>query len=155
MGFSLQSQTVYLDIFLNKIIIFLRGLLFLVIEFFPSFILFVSFYLSNFFLLKFKVFRSGRHASFIYILLGFYYRHSTPRSSCYIISHGSRYQIPTYFTNCKGPWFLLVRNPNLGREKKMREIEMNMPLLPSSCLVIYSIKNPNSYDGPNICLLHQ
>ena len=154
MGFSLQSQTVYLDIFLNKIIIFLRGLLFPVIEFFLH-----SYYLYHFIwvfvLSQFEVFWSGKHASFIYILLGFYYRHSTPRSSCYIISHGPRYQIPSYFTNCKGPWFLLVQNPNLGREKKMREIEMNMPLLLSSHVVIYSIKNPNSYDEPNICLLHQ
>ena len=54
-----------------------------------------------------------------------------------ILSHGLRYQILFYFTICKGPWFLLVESPNLRREKKMRNIEMDMPPISSSNSVSY------------------
>lgn len=84
MGSYLQSRTVYLGIFLNKIIPFLRGLLVQVIRII-SFIHIIYIILSEFFFLpQFKVFWSGRQASFVHILLGFYNRDSTLRSSfCY------------------------------------------------------------------------
>lgn len=102
-GSYLQSQTAYVDIFLNKTISFLRRLLVQDKRIFSFTCIIYSILSETFFSLSFKYFdRIGKSPSHIFFLV-FMTGIPNPDHPSVILSHGLRYQILLYFTIRKGP----------------------------------------------------